>query len=140
MWSPTSRVPLSTQSQIQIQPDTVPIVETSPAIISTAEHAELKPSCSSQDRKSDATIRNVISTLQKGGANDTVDLNLIIHTLRETDIQEYILRSYGTCLRFLQLSTHAPHFQVQLTPSGDVLITCTQKPQAVHVNPIDLSC
>ena len=87
MWSPPSRVPLSTQAQIQIQPDAVPIVEASPAIISTAKHAELKPSCSSQDRKSAATIRNVISTLQKGGANDAVDLNLIIHGLQESDIQ-----------------------------------------------------
>ena len=87
MWSPSSRVPLCTQAQIQIQPDVVPIVEASPAIISTAKHAELKPSCSSQDRKSAATIRNVISTLQKGGANDAVDLNLIIHGLQESDIQ-----------------------------------------------------
>jgi hypothetical protein len=100
---------------------------------------ELKPSCSSQDRKSAATIRNVISTLQKGDGNDAVDLNLNIHTLRETDIQEYILYSNGTFLRFLQESTHAPHFQVQLTPSGDVLIAYTQKPKAVRVKTDDIS-
>ncbi len=32
MWSPSSRVRLSTQAQIQIQPDTEPIVEASPVI------------------------------------------------------------------------------------------------------------
>ena len=107
MWSLSSRVPLSTQTQIQTQPDVEAIVKASPGIISTPEHAEISPLCSSQDRKSDATIHNVISTLQKGGANDVVDLNLIIHTLRESDIQEYIFPSYGTFLRFLQQSTHA---------------------------------
>ena len=77
------------------------------------EHSTLEPICVSNDRKSVPTIRNIISTLQKDDINKTVRVDLITNDLRDTDIQEYILRSYGNCLRFLQESSYAPITLVQ---------------------------
>ena len=66
-------------------------------------------------------------------------VDLITNTLRDTDIQEYILRSYVNCLHTVQERSYAPHFQVTKTSSGDFLILCFQKSKPVRADPTDVA-
>ena len=104
---------------------------TPPLIPSTVEHSTLESICASNDRKNTTTIHNIISTLKKDDSKEPVKVDLITNALPDTDIQEYILRSYDNCSHFVPESSYTPHFQVTKTSSGDFLISCTQKSKSV---------
>jgi hypothetical protein len=65
-------------------------------------------------------------------------MGLVMQRLQSTDIQDYIQRSYGSLLHFVQESSYTSHFQITSGSHGD-FITCTQKEKPIRVNPVDVS-
>jgi hypothetical protein len=59
-----------------------------------------------------STIRNVIAALQHNDTNAAVPMVLVMQRLQSTDIQDYIERSYGSLLHFVQESSYTSHFQI----------------------------
>jgi hypothetical protein len=133
MTASTSQAHISDEHNIQASPITIPEISSK-----IAASADRQATCVSKDGKTASTIRNVIAVLQHNDTNAAVPMGLVMQRLQSTDIQDYIERSYGSLLHFVQESSYTSHFQITSGSHGD-FITCTQKETPIRVNPVDVS-
>ncbi len=78
-----------------------------------------------------STIKHIIATIQHDGFLHPlgVEQGYIGNGLRETAVNEYVKKTYGSLILFLQDSAHTQEFKVTEDKHGKFHIDCAQRPK-----------